>query len=163
MDLHYWVENSGSFMHQIFMIVMGALYALAYLFGVSYKAINIYTYFILYPLSFTTFFLKGSKALLFIPFSFLFFLVPDFEGLSVQFFDACVVFLNEMASLYNSDYIRMSIYLCVLVPIILYLPFILYRFGVKGVGYTLVSLATLIGLYYVVVYPSFEPLVNTYF
>lgn len=163
MDLQYWVENSGSFMHQIFMIVMGALYALAYLFGVSYKAMNIYIYFILYPLSFSSFFLKSWKTLLFIPISFLFFYIPNYEVLSVSFFDECVVFLNHMASLYNSDYIKMSIYLCVLVPVFLYLPFVFYRYGYKGLGYTLVSLFALTGVYYIVVYPAFEPIINTYF
>jgi hypothetical protein len=163
MNLEFWIENSGSFMHQIFMIVMGALYALSFILGVSYKAVNIYMYFVFFPLSFSSFFLRGWKKLLFIPVSFLFFMIPNFESLSNQFFDLCVVFLNDSAEVFNSDYIRMSVYLCVAVPIAMYIFANLFRYGFKRflIATSILTVFTL--GYYLTVYQVFEPLVNTYF
>lgn len=163
MTVDYWVANSGSLMHQIFMIVMGALYASAYVLGISYKAMNIYAYFILYPLSFTAFFVKGWKRFMFIPISLLFLLIPNFEELSVVFFDRCVTFLNDSAATFDSDYIRMSIYLCVVVPVVLYLPFVAFKYKAKGLLYTFTGLGAMSYLYLALIYPKFEPLVNTYF
>lgn len=157
--MEYWLQNSTSFLHQIFMIVMGGLYAFAWLFGVSYKAINIYFYFVLFPLSFTLL-LKGWKKFIFIPVSFLFFLVPNFEGMSVKFFDLCVDFLNRSAETFNSNYIAMSVYLCVLVPVILYLPLILYKLGRKRTLYVLGGLAVFCGIYLVTIYPNFRSILE---
>jgi len=39
--MEYWIQNSQSFIHQVFLIGMSGLYALAWIAGVSYKAINI--------------------------------------------------------------------------------------------------------------------------
>ncbi len=157
--MEYWIQNSHSFLHQIFMIVMAGLYASAWLFGVSYKAINIYFYFVLFPLSFTLL-LKGWKGFLFIPASFLFFLIPNFEGLSVKFFDLCVDFLNQSADTFDSNYIAMSVYLCVLVPVILYLPLVWYKLGRKKTLYALGGLVVFCGIYLITVYPNFRAILE---
>ena len=72
-NINYWIEHSNSFLHQIFMIVMGCLYSLSFLAGISYKAMNIYCYLVLYPASFALF-LKSNKKYLVLPATFLFFL-----------------------------------------------------------------------------------------
>ncbi len=157
--MDYWIQNSQSFLHQIFMIVMAGLYASAWLFGVSYKAINIYFYFVLFPLSFTLL-LRGWKKFIFIPVSFLFFLIPGFEALSVKFFDLCVDFLNRSAATFDSNYIAMSVYLCVLVPAVLYVPLLWYKLGRKKTLYALGGLAVFCGIYLITVYPNFRAILE---
>ena len=159
MNLDYWILHADSFLHQIFMIVMGILYAMAFLFGVSYKAINIYCYFILFRLSFALF-LKTNWKYLFLPISLLFFLTPNFEGLSVKFFDLCVDFLNQSAESFGSNYIAMSVYLCVLVPVILYVPLLWYKLSKKRALYVLGGLAVLCGIYMISIYPNFKSILE---
>jgi hypothetical protein len=130
MDINYWVAHSDSFLHQIFMIVMGGLYALAFVAGVTYKTMNIYCYFIFYPASFALF-LKSPKKYL-------------------------VVFLNYSAGLFGSNYTNMSVYLCVVIPLLLYVPFIIKRFDMKTLKYVGVSLLVLGLLYFVIIYPNFK-------
>jgi len=153
--MEYWLQNSTSFLHQVFMIVMGGLYAFAWLLGVSYKAINIYFYFVLFPLSFSLL-LKGWKKFLFIPASFLFFLVPNFESFSVSFFDLCVDFLNSTAGAFGTNYIAMSVYLCVLVPLILYIPLLWFKRGRKKTLCVLGGMAVFCGIYLSTIYPNFR-------
>lgn len=155
MNIDYWILHADSFLHQIFMIVMGMLYGLAFLFSVSYKAINIYCYFVLFPLSFALL-IKGWKGFLFIPVSFLFFLIPDFEALSIKFFDLCVEFLNQSAETFDSNYIAMSVYLCVLVPAVLYVPLLWYKVEKKRALYVLGGVAVLCGIYMITIYPNFK-------
>ncbi|MFN4763693.1 hypothetical protein ACKGJN_11255 [Gillisia sp. Q332] len=157
--MDYWIQNSHSFLHQIFMLVMAGLYASAWLFGVSYKAINIYFYFVLFPLSFTLL-LRGWKKFIFIPVSFLFFIIPDFEVLSVKFFDLCVDFLNRSAETFDTNYIAMSVYLCVLVPVVLYVPLLWYKAGKKRALYVLGGLAALCGIYLITIYPNFKSILE---
>lgn len=83
-NINYWVEHSDSFLHQIFMIVMGGLYPLAFLGGVSYKAMNIYCYFVFFPSSFALF-LKSKKKYSVLLATFLFFLIPKIENKSSFF------------------------------------------------------------------------------
>ena len=139
---------------------MGALYAMAFVIGVSYKAVNIYCYFIFYPASFALF-LKSRLKYLVLVFSLSFFFLPNFEGLSSAFFDQCVVFLNHCAKVYHSNYINMSIYLCVVVPLFLYTPFYLWRFGLKVFLKTILVISVLSLIYMIVIYPSFKPLLVT--
>ena len=153
--ISYWVEHSDSFVHQIFMIVMGTLYAFAFLFGVSYKTINIYFYFVFYPASFTLF-LKSKKKYFVLLATFLFFLIPAFEAKSTHFFDQCVVFLNYSAGVFGSNYINMSVYLCVVIPILLYVPFLILRFDLKTLKYIGVTLLVIGLLYFLIVYPNFK-------
>jgi len=157
--MEYWIQNSQSFIHQVFLIGMSGLYALAWIAGVSYKAINIYCYFIFFPLSFALL-IKGWKGFLFIPASFLFFLIPNFEGLSVKFFDLCVDFLNQSAETFGSNYIAMSVYLCVLVPVVLYLPLLWYKLSKKTALYVLGGFAVLCGIYMITIYPNFKSILE---
>jgi len=156
-NINYWVEHSNLFSHQIFMVVMGALYAMSFVLGVSYKAVNIYCYFVFYPASFALFLNSKFKYLVFIP-TLLFFCIPGFEGLSSNFFDQCVIFLNHSAKIFNSDYIKMSVYLCVWVPLLLYAPFYFYRFGAKIFIKTLGVLTITTIMYMLIIYPLFKPL-----
>ncbi len=155
MTLDYWILNADSFIHQIFMIVMGILQGVAYLFRVSYEAMNIYSYYVLFPLSFALF-LKTSWKYLFIPVSLLFFLIPGFESLSKNIFQHSVDFLNWTAEIFNSNYIAMSVYICVLVPVLLYLPFIIYKFNKKQLKYISLSLGSVLLLYMLLIYPFFK-------
>lgn len=159
-NVNYWVEHSNLFFHQIFMIVMGALYAMSFVLGVSYKAVNIYCYFVFYPASFALF-LKSRVKYLILLSSLLFFLVPGFELLSSNFFDECVVFLNYSARILHSNYINMSVYLCVIVPLLLYSPFYFYKFGKKVFIKTLSIFGIFIIGYLIIVYPFFKPLLVT--
>jgi hypothetical protein len=154
-SISLWVEHSDSFLHQIFMIVMGGLYSLAFVAGVTYKTMNIYCYFIFYPASFALF-LKSPKKYLVLPATFLFFLIPNIEAKSSLFFDQCVVFLNYSAGLFGSNYINMSVYLCMVIPLLLYVPFIIKRFDMKTLKYVGVSLLVLGLLYFVIIYPNFK-------
>lgn len=157
MEIDYWIAHSDSFLHQIFMIVMGGLYAMGFLAGVSYKAINIYCYFILFPLSFALF-LKTRWKYLFLPVSLLFFVIPGFEGISVNFFNHCVVFLNKTAETFSSNYIAMSVYLCVLVPLIIYLPFLFWRLSKRQLKISGLIFACLLLFYLIFIYPFFKDL-----
>jgi len=142
-------------MHQIFMIVMGVLYVLAYLFGISYKTVNIYVYFVLYPSTFFLF-LKHKIKYFLVATTLFFFLVPNFESVSSKFFDLCVVFLNKIADIFDSNYINISIYLCVVIPIVLYIPFIIYKYGLKKLYLALMIISATSILYLIFIYPSFK-------
>ena len=150
--MQFWIDNADSFFHQIFMIVMGSLYALSWLLGVSYKAVNIYCYFVLFPLSFSLF-LKGWKKFLFLPASLFFFLIPDFEKFSTELFDLCVIFLNRSAALFHTNYIAMSVYLCVLLPLLLYLLLIHIRFGKRKSQQVLFGIGIVSAVYMIGIYP----------
>ena len=150
--MEYWIDNADSFLHQVFMLVMGSLYALSWLLGVSYKAVNIYCYFILFPLSFSLF-LKDWKKYLFLPISLLFFLIPGLESISSSLFDQCVIFLNKSAELIGSNYVAMSVYLCVLLPLLLYLLSIHIRFGKRKSQKVLLGIGIVSAVYIIGVYP----------
>lgn len=155
MNLDYWILNADSLLHQIFMIVMGILQGLAFLLRISYEAMNIYSYYVLFPLSFALF-LRSSWKYLFFPVSLLFFLIPNFEALSNKIFLLSVDFLNWSAEIINSDYITMSVYICVLVPVLLYLPFIIFKFNKKQLRYISLSLGCFLLFYMVFIYPFFK-------
>jgi hypothetical protein len=154
-SITFWVEHSDSFLHQIFMIVMGGLYALAFLAGVSYKVMNIYCYFVFYPASFALF-LKSNTKYFVLPASFLFFLIPKIEIKSSYFFDQCVDFLNYSASIFGSNYINMSVYLCVVIPLLLYIPFLIVRLDLKTLKYIGAALVVTGVLYFLIIYPNFK-------
>ena len=155
MQIDYWIAHSDSFLHQIFMIVMGVLYAIANLSRVSYEAINIYFYYFFFPLSFALF-LKTSWKYLFFPISLLFFLIPNFEASSKTIFQFSVDFLNWTAEIFNSNYIAMSVYICVLVPVLLYLPFLVFRLSRKQLKYLGLAFGSSLVLYFLLVYPFFK-------
>ena len=156
MDLQYFINHADSLFTQIFMIVMGLLYAMAIVIGFSYKAVNIYCYFVLFPASLLLFIFKSKYKYLILPLSFLFFLIPGIEGYSVVWFDYAVVFLNSYADVFNSNYINASVYLCVLVPALIYAFAIYKRFGLEV--FKIIS-AILIGsilIYLLIIYPNFK-------
>ena len=155
MNLDYWILNADSLLHQIFMIVMGILQGMAYLFRVSYEAMNIYSYYVLFPLSFFLF-LKTSWRYLFFPVSLVFFLIPDFESISKKIFDHSVDFLNWTAEIFNSDYISMSVYICVLVPVLLYLPFLLIKLNKNQLRNLSIASGGILLIYFITIYPFFK-------
>jgi hypothetical protein len=155
MNTYDWITNSDLFLHQVFMIVMGFLYVFAFLFGVSYKAINIYFYFVFYPASFALF-LKSPKKYLLLIATFLFFIIPQFEKISSLFFDQCVDFLNYSAQLFGSNYNNMSVYICVVIPLLLYIPFIIKRFDFRTLKYFGATLLVIGFLYFLIIYPNFK-------
>ena len=150
--MEYWINNADSLLHQIFMIVMGGLYGLSWLLGISYKAVNIYCYFVLFPLSFILFW-KDRKKSLFLPASLLFFLLPGAEVFSAALFDRCVFFLNKCAALINSSYIAVSVYLCVLLPLLLFMLLINIRFGKRKTQQILLGIGIVSAVYMLGVYP----------
>jgi hypothetical protein len=128
---------------------------MALLFRVSYEAMNIYSYYVLFPLSFFLF-SKTSWKYLFFPVSLIFFLIPNFESLSKTIFNHSVDFLNWTAEIFNSDYISMSVYICVLVPIVLYLPFLLLKLTRKQLRNLSLVFGGILLLYFITRYPYFK-------
>ncbi|PYE83183.1 hypothetical protein DFQ11_101614 [Winogradskyella epiphytica] len=157
MDLQYFINHADSLFTQIFMIVMGLLYAMAIVIGFSYKAVNIYCYFVLFPASLLLFVFKSKYKYLILPLTFLFFLIPGIEDYSVVWFDYAVVFLNSYADVFNSNYINASVYLCVLVPALIYSFAIYKRFGwevFKIISGVVIGSAA---LYLLTIFPNFKP------
>lgn len=150
-----WLSNSDSLFHQIFMIFMGGLYVLSFIAGVTYKTMNIYCYFVFYPTSFALF-LKSKKKYLILLASFLFFLIPNIQEHSSIFFDKCVDFLNYTAKIFHSNYIDMSIYFCVIVPLALYIPFVIWKYDSKTLKKTAIGLTACMILYLCFIYPFFK-------
>lgn len=153
--MEYWIAHSDSLVHQIFMLVMGCLYVCAFILQVSYKAINIFAYFVFFPLTFTLL-LNNKLKFVFLPLSFLILLVPDFEGFSAIFFDQCVAFLQQSAAVLGTDYIRMSVYLCVFVPALLLLFLIFLKSGKKRGLQIMAAGMVAMGLYMVLVFPNMK-------
>ena len=90
---------------------------------------------------------------MFIPVSLLFFLIPHFEEFSSKLFDQCVIFLNKSAALLNSDYVAMSVYMCVLLPLLLYMLLIHIRFGKRKSQQVLLGIGIVSAVYMISVYP----------
>lgn len=159
METEYWLANSESFYHQIFMIVMGSLGGLAYILGVTYKAVNIFVYFIFFPFSFSLFLKKPWKFLI-LPASFLFFVFPGYESFSHDFFRLCENFLHYVAGIFDSNYVVVSVYLCVFLPVILYLMAIYIKNGVQGIRKVALWLSILSIIYLVLIMPLFPKLLE---
>ncbi|MEB8328638.1 hypothetical protein OO009_04660 [Flavobacteriaceae bacterium KMM 6897] len=159
MDIQFWIEHSGSLFHQIFMIVMGGLYGMAFLFGSTYKVVNILVYFILIPSSWI--YLIGRKTSVWLNSISVvglvtFFLFPNLSENCDYLFERSVDFLNYTAEIFGSNYINMSVYICVVVVGLVYLvllPLTLSRKTTKlifGIG----LIFTL--LYLILIYPFFK-------
>ena len=153
--MDYWITNADSFLHQIFLIVMGSLYGLAWLFGISYKAANIYCYFVLFPVSFALF-LRGWKIKILIPASLLILLTPGFENFSRWFFDLCVDFVNYLVEIFSSTYVAICVYVCVLLPLLLYLPFVIVKVPRKKTMHFFAGMIALLSIYMILIYPNFR-------
>jgi hypothetical protein len=151
-----WIAHSDSLFHQIFMIFMGGLYALAMLAGVTYKTINIYCYFVFYPATFALF-LDSKKKYFALLATLIFFLIPSIQDISEMFFDKCVDFLNYSARIFHSNYIDMSIYWCVIIPLLLYIPFIVWKFEYKKLKKIAFGVLSVIFFYVIFIYPFFKP------
>lgn len=159
MNLDYWLQHTDSLFHQIFMIVMGSLMGLAHLFGTTYKVINIFVYFILVPSSWiylvsrkTSVWLNLISLLLLL----IFVLTPDLESSSGYLFQRSVDFLNWLAGLLDSNYIDMSVYICVLVIGIVYLILIPLTLPKKLTKFLFITLAIALIGYLFLVYPYFK-------
>lgn len=159
MDIQFWLDNADSFFHQIFMIVMGGLFGLAYLFGTTYNVINIFVYYVLVPSSWiylisrkTSVWINAISALLL--FSFL--LLPNIRLNCNYFFQKSVDFLNWTAVIFGSNYIDMSVYICVVVIGIIYLILIPLTLPKKTTKIILISFTVSLIIYLVFIYPNFK-------
>ena len=159
MDVNYWIAHADSLFHQIFMIVMVGLLLLAYAFGTSYNMVNIVVYFYLIPASWIYLlsrrFGRWWNLLLLAPLL----LIPFAGQRSAKadwLFDQSVDFLNWTASLFGSNYIDMSVYICVLVVGLVYLGIFLLTFSRKTLKRVLLILGVVTALYLVLIYPNFK-------
>lgn len=150
-----WIEHSDLLFNQIFLIVMGGLYALAYIAGVTYQTMNIYCYFIFYPATFG-FFLKSKHKYWVLAASLLFFIIPNIEQKSNAFFNQCVEFINYNVHYFHSNYVNMCIYWCVILPLLLYVPFIIKKFEPKTLKHIAIVIISISIAYMILIYPFFK-------
>ena len=150
-----WIAHSDSLFHQIFLIVMGGLYALAYLVGFTYKTMNIYCYFVFYPATFALF-LRSNKKYWILIGTLLFFIIPNIESKSAIFFDKCVDFINYNVRMFHSTYVNVCIYWCVILPLALYIPFIIKKFEPKTLKYIAIGILSFSIFYMLLIYPNFK-------
>ena len=161
MELQFWIDNANSLFHQIFMIVMGGLYGIAYVCGTTYFVVNIFVYYIFVPSSWI--FLiskKTSKKLNFISIGlFLGFLsLPNIRNNCDYFFKKSVDFLNWTAKVFESNYIDMSVYICVIIVSLIYVILIPLTLPKKTTKIILITSLILLGLYMITIYPNFKKL-----
>lgn len=162
MDIQFWIDNSDSLFHQIFMIVMGGLMGISVLFGTTYNVINILVYYILVPSSWvylisrkTTIWINVISLIAIVTFSCL----PHLRKNCDFIFQKSVDFLNWSAKIFNSNYIDMSVYICVMVIGVVYLiliPLTLPKKLTKIIG--LITAIVFI-LYMIIVYPNFHDMI----
>jgi hypothetical protein len=150
-----WIAHSDLLFHQIFLIFMGGLYALAYIAGVTYQTINIYCYFVFYPATFALF-LKSKYKYWVLPATLLFFIIPNIEQKSNDFFNKCVLFLNYTGELFHFNYIDMSVYFCVILPLVLYVPFVIKKFEIKTLKIIAFVIFLISFFYMILIYPFFK-------
>jgi hypothetical protein len=164
MDIRFWIDHADSFLHQIFMIVMGSLYGLAFLFGTTYNVINIFVYYIFVPSSWiylvsrkTSIWINSISVVLL----FAFLLQPNIRTNCNYFFQKSVDFLNWAAKIFGSNYIDMSVYICVVVIGIVYLVLIPLTLPKKTSKILLISSVASLIIYMLVVYPNFREILIT--
>lgn len=150
-----WIAHSNSLFHQIFLIVMAGLYVLAFLAGFTYKTMNIYCYFVFYPTTFALF-LKSNKKYFLLLGTLLFFIIPNIEKISSIFFDKCVDFINYNVRLFHSTYVNICIYWCVILLLLLYMPFVIKKFEPKTLKYIAIGIFTFSIIYMILIYPNFK-------
>ena len=150
-----WIAHSDSLFHQIFLIVMGGLYALAFLAGFTYKTMNIYCYFVFYPATFALF-LKSNKKYFLLLGTLSFFIIPNIEKVSGVFFDKCVAFINYNVRLLHSTYVEICIYWCIILPLLLYVPFLIKKFEPKTLIYIAIGILSFSIIYMILIYPNFK-------
>ncbi|PZX53379.1 hypothetical protein LV84_03103 [Algoriphagus ratkowskyi] len=161
MEIQVWLDNSNSLFHQIFMIVMGGLYGVSFLFGTTYNVVNIFVYYLLIPSSWiylisrkTSYWLNLISLGLLMAFS----LLPNIRTSCDYFFQQSVDFLNWTAEIFDSNYIDMSVHICVTGVGIIYLILILFTLTKKIAKITLITTVVIFVLYMILVYPNFKDL-----
>jgi len=155
MTITDWIAHSDLLFHQIFLLVMGGLYALAYLFGSTYETINIYCYFVFYPATFALF-LKSNKKYYLLLGTLLFFIIPNIEQIATVFFDKCVAFMNYNVRIFHSNYVTVCIYWCVILPLILYVPFIIKKYNARTLQNIVIGIVSFSIGYMILIYPNFK-------
>ncbi len=148
-------------MHQIFMIIMVILIGMAYLFGTTYNVINIFVYYILVPSTWIYLISrKTNKWINIISISLLlaFILHPDIRANCNYFFQRSVDFLNWSAALVGSNYIDMSVYICVLIVGLVYIILIPLTLPIKTTKILLTASCASLVLYLIFIYPNFKDL-----
>ena len=161
MDIQFWIDNADSLFYQIFMIVMGGLMGIAILFGTTYNVINILVYYILVPASWI--YLVSRKTTTWINIVSLIALIaflaqPNLRGNCDYFFQKSVDFLNWSASFFNSNYIDMSVYICVIGVGVTYLVIIPLTVPLKTTKRIAMIITVVFTLYIIIVYPNFKNL-----
>lgn len=159
MDIQFWIDNADSFFDQIFMIVMGGLMGIAVLFGTTYNVVNIVVYFILIPASWlylisrkTSPWINAVSVLTLIAF----FIMPNIRGNCNYLFDKSVDFLNWSAKIFNSNYIDMSVYICVGAVAVVYLILIPLTLSKSFSKKAAITTAIILTLYLIIIYPNFK-------
>jgi hypothetical protein len=141
------------------MIVMGVLLAIAYLFGTTYTVINILVYYVLIPSSWIYLISrKTDKRINFISLGLIliFIFLPNIRSNCDYFFQKSVDFLNWTAGIFGSNYIDMSVYICVIVVGIIYLILIPLTLPKKITKIFLITAGVMFGLYMLFIYPNFK-------
>ncbi|MEM8522301.1 hypothetical protein [Flavobacterium sp. PL12] len=159
MEIQFWIDNAGSLFHQIFMIIMGSLMAIAAVFGTTYNVVNILVYYILMPSSWIYLISKKTSIwinILSIIAIIAFALLPDLRKNCDYFFKKSVDFLNWSATVFNSNYIDMSVYICVVAVAIVYLILILLTLPKSVVKKIRIVMSIVFVLYMIVIYPNFK-------
>lgn len=86
----------------------------------------------------------------------MFFIIPNIKQISNEFLNQCVTFLNYTGELFQSNYINMSVYLCVFLPLFLYVPFIIKKFEPKTVKIIAIVVVVISIVYMILIYPFFK-------
>lgn len=161
MNIQFWIDHSGSLFHQLFMIVMGGLTGISNILGTTYNVINIFTYYVFVPSTWiylisrkTSIWVNSISGILIIAFLCL----PDIKANCDYFFQKSVDFLNYTAGIFGSNYIDMSVYICVVVIGLVYLVLVPLTLP-KTVSKKLFIASTVtFALYMLIIYPNFKDL-----
>jgi hypothetical protein len=101
-------------------------------------------------------FLKSKYKYWVLPATLLFFIIPTIEQKSNTFFNQCVAFLNYTGELFHSNYIDMSVYLCVILPFVLYVPFVIKKFEIKTLKIIALVIFLISFFYMILIFPFFK-------
>ena len=162
-NIQYWLDHAGSLFHQIFMIVEAGLGGMAYVSGISYNAINIFFYYGLIPATWiwlisrkTTLWLNAISFSLFIVFLFL----TSIPGRMDHLFDLNVQLLNYMAKIFHSNYIDISVYICVIAVALVYVLLIPLTLPAKITKIIFITAGGIFLLYMLIIFPNFKHLME---
>ena len=101
-------------------------------------------------------FLKSKYKYWVLPATLLFFIIPNIEQKSNDFFNKCVLFLNYTGELFHFNYIDMSVYFCVILPLVLYVPFVIKKFEIKTLKIIAFVIFLISFFYMILIYPFFK-------